>query len=67
MTTSVNIGVRCPNVHKAAVIVQHLIDGAWVEQNRMPVEIGTDKVLTDYVTDTRRIVIEETPENSNAS
>jgi len=62
MTTTVNIGVKCPNVHKAQVRVEHKdAHGNWVSVESYDVIIGMDFVHTNYLTDIRRVVIEEVP------
>lgn len=65
MTTSVHTTVVAPNVHRARVSVQDKqADGTWVEAHGHAVELGETKFVSNYITNTRRIVIEEVPLNS---
>jgi hypothetical protein len=61
MTTQVHVGVHCPNVHKAQIRVEDKRDGEWVVAQEVDVALGADKSFLSYITDTRRIVIEEVP------
>lgn len=62
MTTKVVTTVACPNVHRARVSVQDKQpDGSWVEAHGQDVEIGKTVLHDGYITDTRRIVVEEVP------
>jgi hypothetical protein len=62
MTTRVLSVVVTPNVHKARVSTQDKKpDGTWVETESRNVELGQTVIHDSYITDTRRIVIEEVP------
>ena len=63
MTTRVLSVVITPNVHRARISTQDKQpDGSWKEAHGQDVEIGQTVVQHDgYITDTRRIVIEEIP------
>lgn len=61
MTTKVVSTVVCPNVHRACIVTQDKRDGAWIDVIRQDVEIGQTVLVDTYITDTRRIVIEEVP------
>jgi hypothetical protein len=62
MTTKVVTTVVCPNVHRARISTQDKqADGTWVEAYGTFVEIGQTVLHDGYITDTRRIVIEEVP------
>jgi hypothetical protein len=64
MTTTVHIGVHCPNVHRARIVVQDKRDGEWVDTETKFVDLGTDKVFSGDLTDTRRVVVEEFVESA---
>lgn len=62
MTTRVISIVITPNVHRARISTQDKQkDGTWVEADGRAVEIGQTVNVEGYITDTRRIVIEEVP------
>lgn len=62
MTTRVLSIVITPNVHRARISTQDKqADGTWVEAHGQAVEIGQTVNTEGYITDTRRIVIEEVP------
>lgn len=63
MTTKVISTVICPNVHRARISVQDKQpDGSWREADSRMVELGQTVCHEGYITDTRRVVIEEAPE-----
>lgn len=63
MTTKVITTVICPNVHRAKVTVQDKhADGFWHDADSRMVELGQTVCHEGYITDTRRVVIEEVPE-----
>lgn len=67
MTTRVVSVVVTPNVHKARITTQDktFVEGEWKgdwhEVQSQDVPIGQTVVREDYITDSRRIVIEEVP------
>lgn len=62
MTTRVISIVVTPNVHRARISTQDKnSDGTWHEVGGQAVEIGQTISHEGYITDTRRIVIEEVP------
>lgn len=63
MTTRVLSVVITPNVHRACVSTHSKqSDGSWLKDDGAAiVEIGVTYVHDSYITDTRRIVIEEIP------
>lgn len=61
MTTRVLSVVITPNVHCARVTTQDKHNDGWVEAEHRDVEIGQTCVHDGYITDTRRILIEEIP------
>jgi hypothetical protein len=62
MTTRVVSVVVTPNVHRARISTQDKKpDGTWTEAHGQDVELGQTVIADGYITDTRRIVIEEVP------
>ncbi len=62
MTTRVVSIVITPNVHRARISTQDKQpDGTWAEAHGQDIEIGQTVVNEGYITDTRRIVVEEVP------
>lgn len=67
MTTKVATTVVCTNVHRAMISVHDKQpDGTWLKNPGVMVEIGQTVFHDGYITDTRRIVIEEVPLKSVA-
>lgn len=63
MTTRVVSTVITPNVHRARISVQdkNMATGEWLTASEKIVELGETYLHDTYITDTRRIVIEEVP------